>query len=329
MIFFKVVFLLVVFYLKEANFQLADPNIVGGTIAKLGSWPSIAFVNWKYKAAYSLPTGVTVTVSSSVNCDGVLISRTKVLTAAHCIPTSVRFTYAGVTYIGQVYNNQFYPTQGSSFSIYLGLQDKTSIVNSGTYSAPTVKASVLRVTVHPNWNSATLANDIAVFTLTSPVTLSTYIQIVSLPAASFTYPAPIVSAWAAGWGYTSNNAATTPNQLYQVQLTVYPAKNCPYSGFNTLYQICAGNVYGGQGVCQGDSGGPLYYNNVLVGITSFTNAAGCGLSGPQNGFTRVSAYISWINSAVSNEVTSPPTQTVTGAIPQIRLPSPTNGTVVA
>jgi hypothetical protein len=44
---------------------------------------------------------------------------------------------------------------------------------------------------------------------------------------------------------------------------------------------------GGKGICQGDSGGPLFYLNpstnkyVLVGVSSFTSASGCGLTGPQ------------------------------------------------
>ena len=125
------------------------------------------------------------------------------------------------------------------------------------------------------------------FTLTRPVTLNSYIKIAILPSASNSYPGTNVYAYAAGWGYTSTNAVTTPNQLYQVKLTVYTANYCPYSGFNTLYQICAGNVNGGQGVCKGDGGGPLYYfdtsinNYVLAGIVSFSNAAGCGASGAQ------------------------------------------------
>jgi secreted trypsin-like serine protease len=48
-----------------------------------------------------------------------------------------------------------------------------------------------------------------------------------------------------------------------------------------------GNLSGGKGVCSGDSGGPLYYlepstnKYVLAGVISFTNSAGCGLSGAQ------------------------------------------------
>ncbi len=56
-------------------------KIVGGIAANQGSWPSIAFITWKYKGYYTLPTGVTVLVSSAIQCDGTLISTTRVLTA--------------------------------------------------------------------------------------------------------------------------------------------------------------------------------------------------------------------------------------------------------
>lgn len=44
---------------------------------------------------------------------------------------------------------------------------------------------------------------------------------------------------------------------------------------------------------QGDSGGPLNYNGVTIGITSFGASAGCEAGYP-DAFTRVSAYLDWI-----------------------------------
>jgi len=44
--------------------------------------------------------------------------------------------------MGAVAPNSYYPTYGSMFSVYLGLHDKTSIENSGTYSAQTIKVDV-------------------------------------------------------------------------------------------------------------------------------------------------------------------------------------------
>jgi hypothetical protein len=56
-------------------------RIVGGVSANQGSWPSIALVIWNFKGYYLLPTGVTVLVTAGVQCDGTLISTTRVLTA--------------------------------------------------------------------------------------------------------------------------------------------------------------------------------------------------------------------------------------------------------
>ena len=57
-------------------------KIVGGVVATQGSWPSIAYIRWSYKANYKLPTGVTVAYTSGyISCDGTLISTRKILTA--------------------------------------------------------------------------------------------------------------------------------------------------------------------------------------------------------------------------------------------------------
>jgi secreted trypsin-like serine protease len=339
------ILLLTLAFLKETQAQTCGvvnfPNnvkIVGGVIANQGSWPSIAYISWNYKAYYQLPTGVIVLVTASKQCDGTLIATNKVLTAAHCIPTSVRFSYGGVTYVGPVFANSFYPTLASSYSVFLGLQDKTSIVTSGTYSAPTVKSTVSSFVANPSFNPTYLTNDIALLKLSSPVTLNNYIQIACLPTAqSTTYPGVGLSVYAAGWGLLSSSSATTPNQLYNVKLTTYPAANCPYQGYFDAGTICAGLVTGGKGVCQGDSGGPLFYFDpsvniyVLAGITSFTNSAGCGLAGAQSGFTRVSDYLSWINSQTLSKrsIEESPIQHSANVTVQMNAPSSSEPTVTS
>uniref|UniRef100_A0A8C3QTG6 Peptidase S1 domain-containing protein n=1 Tax=Cyanoderma ruficeps TaxID=181631 RepID=A0A8C3QTG6_9PASS len=64
--------------------------------------------------------------------------------------------------------------------------------------------------------------------------------------------------------------------------------------------VCAG----GDGVrsgCQGDSGGPLHCavngQYQVHGVTSFVSSQGCNVLRKPTVFTRVSAYVSWINSA--------------------------------
>lgn len=84
------------------------------------------------------------------------------------------------------------------------------------------------------------------------------------------------------------------------------------------HQICSSSSYwgstvktsmvcaGGDGVrsgCQGDSGGPLHCSvngrYQVHGITSFVSSLGCNTRNKPTVFTRVSAYISWINSVLS------------------------------
>uniref|UniRef100_A0A674HSD9 Peptidase S1 domain-containing protein n=1 Tax=Taeniopygia guttata TaxID=59729 RepID=A0A674HSD9_TAEGU len=67
--------------------------------------------------------------------------------------------------------------------------------------------------------------------------------------------------------------------------------------------VCAG----GDGVrsgCQGDSGGPLHCavngQYQVHGVTSFVSSQGCNVARKPTVFTRVSAYVSWINSVSSS-----------------------------
>jgi len=59
---------------------------VGGIVATQGSWPSIAYIIWNYKADYTLPSGVTVTYTApGSSCGGTLITTRKILTAGKLI----------------------------------------------------------------------------------------------------------------------------------------------------------------------------------------------------------------------------------------------------
>ncbi|XP_015258634.1 PREDICTED: elastase-1-like [Cyprinodon variegatus] len=91
-------------------------------------------------------------------------------------------------------------------------------------------------------------------------------------------------------------------QLKQAYLPLVDHKTCSSSGWwgSTVKttMVCGGG--GNESGCNGDSGGPLncqvsgkYY---VHGIASFVSGYGCNYPQKPTVFTRVSAYINWINS---------------------------------
>lgn len=101
-------------------------KIVGGVNAVANSWPSIAFVQFKYKAKVYVDGIGYLQVEETANCGGNLVDRETVVTAAHCIPTQFNVTYSGKWFWVYVQTNSYYPSYASMLSITLGGQDRSS-----------------------------------------------------------------------------------------------------------------------------------------------------------------------------------------------------------
>jgi secreted trypsin-like serine protease len=298
----------------------SNQKIVGGVTAVANSWPSTAYVLFSYGDNVYLPEyGRTVFISRNYVCGGTLIDKTTIVTAAHCIYTSISFTYGITNYKLQVKPNSFYPTIASMYKVYLGLQDASSI-SSRQLKSPAVQMNVANVIVHESYSSTTLYNDIALLKLSSSAPLNIYIQPACLPSQSTSYPSTSYSSWAVGWGAVSSTSTTASSTLRNVKLTLYDGRiYCSvYNFFTTQTQICAGSLLGGRGVCGGDDGGPLYVKetlagksrNILAGATS--NRASCGQSGYPSIFTRISSFIDWIekNKRTSGTTLNPTVSTI-------------------
>ncbi|RNA35138.1 transmembrane protease serine 12 [Brachionus plicatilis] len=256
----------------ECGVTFSSNKIVGGQNAGYKDWPSIVYLQSRYTQGGSIYTSF---------CGGTLVNLDTVITAAHC------------------YDSKY------TVTVYLGLHDKSDL-SSG------VARSVKSYTIHPNYDSTTELNDIAIIKLSTKVDLNDRIQVSCLPEDESIYPKNNdISAYIAGWGRTIEGAASSPNILQEALITVYDSSKCssvsPGTSKDWNKQICAGKYSGGVDSCQGDSGGPLYVQDkvedknkfILSGVTSY--GVGCARVGMPGIYTRVSAYIDWIEEKMNEK----------------------------
>ncbi|CAF3711377.1 unnamed protein product [Rotaria sordida] len=177
---------------------------------------------------------------------------------------------------------------------------------------PTIqRRPLISAIMHPKYDKSSTLNDIAILKF-SPLTISSdsKLAFICLPKQ---YEEPFqtnTDLIAIGWGFKSQYIRVLSNTLQQVTVQAFSSASaaCQQSGMvNSFVQFCAGTIAGGKDGCLGDSGGPLmaFVNRrwVLAGIAS--NGKGCGQVGYPGVYTRVSAFIPFINSNVDFPVTEP------------------------
>ncbi|KAL9825259.1 chymotrypsin-C-like isoform 2-T2 [Geothlypis trichas] len=197
------------------------------------------------------------------------------MTAAHCISSSM------------------------TYRVVLGKQDLSVDDEPGS-----VAVGVEKIIVHEDWDSLYIVNDIALIKLAEEVQETDNIRASCLPAAgkilSNNYP-----CYVTGWGRIRTNGPLA-DALQQALLPVVDYETCSKWDWwgdlvrNTM--VCAGGDV--KSACNGDSGGPLNCQRndgiwEVEGITSFVSSDGCNTIKKPTVFTRVSAYIDWINEKMS------------------------------
>ncbi|XP_076853105.1 serine protease 33-like [Brachyhypopomus gauderio] len=221
----------------------------------------------------SWPWQASLQINGHHFCGGSLINKDWILTAAHCFPNP------------------------ATVIAYLGMQSLQGI-NSNMQAFP-----VSSVNIHPDYNSSTNDNDIALLQLTPSVTFNDYVMPVCLAAEGSSFPSDTY-VWVTGWGDTaSGETLPYPQTLQQVQVPIVSNGDCAnsYSSL-TLNMMCAGLTQGGKDACQGDSGGPLVVKQgsywIQGGVVSF--GYGCARPNFPGVYTRVSRYQDWINSHITS-----------------------------
>jgi secreted trypsin-like serine protease len=195
---------------------------------------------------------------SPCSCTGTVIEDTIVLTAAHCVPCSRSRIYVGW--------NANQPSTGELYKIR-------------------------RVIPHPQYNSSTQANDLAIVVLEQPLPPPGTSRIRRRQRATTAQITGATSFTAVGFGKTDQGN-------FGIKLEAPIALR---RFFNKEFQA------GGSGFdsCQGDSGGPAYVLGpdgtfLLAGVTS--RGGRCSTGGI---YVRVDAYKDWIEQTIASSRSAP------------------------
>ncbi|CAG9574976.1 unnamed protein product [Danaus chrysippus] len=248
----------------------ANQLIVGGVEASENEFPHMALLGYGKD-----------TSSIQWLCGGSLISERFVLTAGHC--TSSR--EAGIVKY-----------------IRLGALRRTDPLG------PDQLFTVSEIIKHKDFHPPNRYNDIALLKMDRDAVLSEFLVPACLDVRA---PGDYSRVLATGWGATKNRGANA-DQLQKVILQEFTTEECSQmftasrlmkQGFDGNTQICYGDKEMSKDTCQGDSGGPIQIKSKLlhcmytvVGVTSFGRV--CGYVGEPGMYTKVSAFVPWIESVV-------------------------------
>ncbi|XP_055945560.1 plasma kallikrein-like [Argiope bruennichi] len=181
------------------------------------------------------------------------------------------------------------------------------IVRSGEHNLMSIEGTeqeslVVEQYVHPDYDEATVHNDVALLKLKKPFIFDNHTQAACLPQQQDSLDVDSKGI-ILGWGKHKSTAIYGTDDLHQAEVPIVDPEECQKSYDTypiTQTVICAGYKQGRVDSCAGDSGGPLLVQKkgrwTLFGVTSFGD--GCGEKGKYGIYSSVPKYVKWIRRVV-------------------------------
>ncbi|WP_338701315.1 serine protease [Streptomyces sp. Q6] len=236
---------------------VADEGVIGGRPVRVADSP------WAVALASRDRFGGT---RAGQFCGGVVVARSTVLTAAHCLSEDVLGAPRG---------------EVRDLKVIAGRSDLRA--DDGA------EIDVRDAWINPDYDGYTNSGDVAVLTLATPLPGGFVIPMANDGDAAYEAG---TGAAVYGWGDTTGTGDYA-RTLHAARVQVLPDAVCEeaYPGssdgrYLPSSMLCAGEPDGGKDACQGDSGGPLVAQGRLIGLVSW--GSGCGRAGSPGVYTRVS-----------------------------------------
>ncbi|XP_031218010.1 granzyme E-like isoform X2 [Mastomys coucha] len=194
------------------------------------------------------------------SCGGFLVQDYFVLTAAHCIGSSMIVTLGAHNLHAQEETQQIIPV-GKAFP-------------------------------HPDYNPLDHTSDIMILKLESRAKRTKGVRPLKLPGPNDQVnPGDVCTV--AGWGKMSINATKGSALLEEAQLIIQEDEECRkrFHHYFKIMEICAGDPNRIEAPSKGDSGGPLVCNHKAYGVLSYVKSkkVSSGI------FTKVVYFLPWIS----------------------------------
>jgi len=276
-------------------------RIIGGQELTDGQFPWLVSLRGHVPAKYFHWFAVHY---DEVYCGGSIINKRWILTAAHCfnVPNIQARPLKNP-------KNWYVKAAGVKLSFTFG-ERLCATYNRiiGHHNVKCWYTNVEKIVTHPDFIiDDSWKNDIALVKLSTDLPLSPLDQsigTVKLPVNDPTWPAPGSNCSVQGWGCTSYDSSVI-QIARSVDLPALDDSQCTKTSDSSVgrTRLCAGYKLSSKGLCKGDSGSPLVCRDTVgewrqAGIASFTSATSPG--DVPGVFTRVSAYMDWINKTITS-----------------------------